>query len=102
MTNDTKRAVDYLRSNAIVSNGRLYFNDEQKAREAIAALTASGRDSAAEERAVERVAKVLACANSSVDKEYDPELLWKCLDDRARAHWLRLARAALAAAGGKL
>ena len=50
------------------------------------------------EKAVEVAAKAAAAANSSVHDDYDLELFWSCLDDRAKAHWLRVARAALEAA----
>src|SRR5690606_28588574 len=48
---------------------------------------------------VEKVARALARENNSVSPDYDEDLLWSFLDDRARAHWRRLARAALAAMG---
>lgn len=47
------------------------------------------------EAEVEAAAKRAAAANSSMHEGYDLELFWSCLDERAQAHWLRVARAAL-------
>lgn len=51
---------------------------------------------------VERAAIAAAKANSSVSQEYGGDLLWSYLDARAKAHWLRVARAALEAAADPL
>ena len=45
-------------------------------------------------------AKRAAAANSSMHEGYDLELFWRCLDERAQAHWLRVARAALGVSNG--
>jgi hypothetical protein len=40
-------------------------------------------------------AKRAAAANSSMHEGCDLELFWRLLDERAQAHWLKVARAVL-------